>query len=73
VLSLTGLRGILAWWVVAFHFVRRFVPDDWALIKATVSGGHVAFAYRFIEEPLRRRLTVGISRRWTSGADMVSE
>jgi peptidoglycan/LPS O-acetylase OafA/YrhL len=46
--SLTGLRGILAWWVVAFHFARRFVPDDWAILKATVSGGHIAVDVFFV-------------------------
>jgi peptidoglycan/LPS O-acetylase OafA/YrhL len=46
--SLTGLRGILAWWVVAFHFARRFVPDDWLFLKAAVSGGHVAVDIFFV-------------------------
>jgi peptidoglycan/LPS O-acetylase OafA/YrhL len=46
--SLTGLRAILAWWVVAFHFARHHVPDEWALLKATVAGGHVAVDVFFV-------------------------
>ena len=46
--SLTGLRGVLAWWVVLFHFARDFFPDDWPLLKSTVSGGYIAVDIFFV-------------------------
>jgi peptidoglycan/LPS O-acetylase OafA/YrhL len=46
--SLTGLRAVLAWWVVAFHFGRRFIPDDWPALRGAISGGHVAVDIFFV-------------------------
>jgi peptidoglycan/LPS O-acetylase OafA/YrhL len=46
--SLTGLRAVLAWWVVVFHFARDFFPDDWPILKSTVSGGYVAVDVFFV-------------------------
>ncbi|WP_394831638.1 acyltransferase [Pendulispora rubella] len=45
-LSLTGLRAILAWWVVSFHFVRDSLPEG--LGKAIISGGYVAVDVFFV-------------------------
>ncbi len=46
--SLTGLRALLAWWVVAFHFTRHLVPDDWVILKNTIGHGYLAVDVFFV-------------------------
>lgn len=46
ILPLTGLRGVLAWWVVLFHFGRETVPTVVAARIAT--SGHTAVDVFFV-------------------------
>ncbi len=43
---MTGLRGVLAWWVVLFHFGRDLVPT--ALLARIAASGHVAVDVFFV-------------------------
>jgi peptidoglycan/LPS O-acetylase OafA/YrhL len=43
---LTGLRALLALWVVLQHFVRELLPDG--IVQRTVAGGHVAVHVFFV-------------------------
>lgn len=46
--SLTGLRALLAWWIVVFHFGRDFVPEGWWMTKGVMSSGYVAVDVFFV-------------------------
>jgi peptidoglycan/LPS O-acetylase OafA/YrhL len=46
ILPLTALRGIAAWTVVAFHFVRDVIA--WAPLKQVVAVGHLAVDVFFV-------------------------
>lgn len=48
VLPLTGMRALLAWWVVAFHFLRNAVPDEQRILHALLEPGHLAVDVFFV-------------------------
>jgi peptidoglycan/LPS O-acetylase OafA/YrhL len=45
ILPLTGLRAVLAWWVVLFHFGRELVPP---VVARVAAAGHIAVDVFFV-------------------------
>jgi peptidoglycan/LPS O-acetylase OafA/YrhL len=46
--SLTGLRGIAAWWVVMYHFREMIPGSDWMLGRTIVDHGYLAVDLFFV-------------------------
>ena len=46
--SLTGLRALLAWLVVGFHFLRGVLPPELAFLRRVLVPGHLAVDAFFI-------------------------
>jgi len=64
ILGLTGLRAVLAWWVVLFHFGRHLVPT--AIARGLAGAGYLAVDVFFVLSGYvlaRRYLVVDLGAR----------